>query len=438
MGSEGKTLMGKTRKLDLEQVQEITAEALRKALPEEMDLSKMSLMAVLQWGSQEVLKQAVIAEATNYLGRARYEHHGKGEPFKGERNGFRETTIDTPSGQVVYPRQRLAHAPGFKSKLHVPYMRRPEEFAEAITEMYVQGVSTRKVKLALKAVAKKAKLSSSTVSRITQKLRDEFGTWKKRDLSELKVAYLFLDAIRIGMRLENTRKDAVLVAYAVLENGDFELLSIGLGNTESGSVWEKFVADLKLRGLKDPLLTVSDGNQGVIGAIEKYLPTSYRQRCVKHKIDNVLDAIPKEKHDEARPKLNQIFYGSTSLEQAKEALKTFKREYGKIYPSAVARLENDLEQALTFYLFPSAHWKRLRTSNRLERLNLEIRRRLNVIGRHPSEDGCLSLVYGVAERYSVAKRGFKANDLVQALWRRLRNEKLEMLTQLELGLDRVA
>src|SRR5262249_11588792 len=138
---------------------------------------------------------------------------------------------------------------------------------------------------------------------------------------------------------------------------------------------------------------------------------------------------------EVRPKLNRIFYGATSLEQAKDAVIAFRREYQKIYPSAVSRLENDLEQALTFYLFPAAHWKRVRTSNRLERLNKEIRRRLDVIGRHPSENGCLALVYGTCKRYEVGKYGFKSNDIVRALWRRLRDQKLEMITQLELALE---
>jgi transposase-like protein len=314
-------------------------------------------------------------------------------------------------------------------------MRRPEEFADAVTEMYVTGVSTRKVKKALKAVAgDDVRLSRSTVSRITKRLRDEYTAWCTRSLSELKVIYIFFDAIRVGMRIGDIGKDCVLIAYAVLENGEFETLSVGLGNTESSGTWEDFIVDLKKRGLQDPLLCISDGNVGLCSMIDKYFETSYRQRCVKHKMENILNQIPKEKHGRVQPKLNRIFYGATSLEQAKQALKDFKREYGKIYPSAIARLEDDLDQSLMFYLFPSNHWKRIRTSNRLERLNKELRRRLRVIGRHPSERGCLSLVFQICKRYQENKNAFRANDLVQALWRRLRNEKLEMITQLTLDL----
>ena len=231
-------------------------------------------------------------------------------------------------------------------------MRRPEEFASAVTEMYISGVSTRKVKRALKAVTgEKARLSRSTVSRITERLRLEFKAWKTQSLKDRKFVYLFLDAIRIGMRLENTAKQAVLLAYGVLEDGSFELVSVGIGHSESDKTWEKFIVDMKTarnngltirpirtmktRGLADPLLVVSDGNHGVIHAIDSYFPTSYRQRCVKHKMDNVLDAIPKEKHDEVRPKLNRIFYGATSLEQAKDALQAFKRDCKKFCVTGV-------------------------------------------------------------------------------------------------------
>lgn len=393
------------------------------------------ILGLLKFGSQAILKQAIEEEITQHLGRESYERLKAEQAFRGERNGYRKTTIDTPIGQVIYDRQRLAGAPDFKSELHRPHMRRPEEFADAVAEMYVTGVSTRKVKKALKAVAgDDIRLSRSTVSRITKRLRDEYDTWCKRDLSELKVIYIFFDAIRVGMRIGGIGKDCVLIAYAVLENGEFETLSIGLGNTESEKTWEDFIVDLKKRKLQDPLLCISDGNMGLCSMIDKYFPTSYRQRCVKHKMENILAQIPKEKHGEVIQKLNRIFYGATSLEQAKQALKDFKREYGKIYPSAIARLEDDLDQSLMFYLFPSNHWRRIRTSNRLERMNKEIRRRLRVIGRHPSESGCLSLVFQICKRYQENKNAFRANDLVQALWKRLRDQKLEMITQLELDL----
>ena len=130
---------------------------------------------LLSFGSQALLKQAIEEEITNHLGREKYERLKADEAFRGERNGYRVTTIDTPIGALTYDRPRVTGAPDFKSAYHAPHMRRPEEFADQVAEMYVTGVSTRKVKKALKAVAgDKIKLSRSTVSRITQRLRDEY------------------------------------------------------------------------------------------------------------------------------------------------------------------------------------------------------------------------------------------------------------------------
>lgn len=167
----------------------------------------LSLIGLVQFGSSLLLKEAVAAEITAYLGCGFCKHLKAGEEFKGHRNGSRETTIDTPISQVVYDCQLLVNAPGFTSKFHTPYMRRSEAFANAVADMHVNGVSIRNVKRALKSVAtEKVRLSKSAVSRITKRLRNEFGEWKKRDLSKLPVVYLFLDAIRIHMRLESTDK----------------------------------------------------------------------------------------------------------------------------------------------------------------------------------------------------------------------------------------
>ena len=402
------------------------------AREESPNLLGMSLLAILRQGSGMLLKEAIEAEITEHLGRLRYQHS---EEFRGHRNGYQETNIDTPVGPISYERQKLAHAEGFKSRYHTPHVRRPEEFAAAVTDMYVNGVSTRKVKDALKAVSgEKIRMSKSTVSRITKKLREEFKTWQRRSLADLDVAYLFLDAIRVGMRMGGTGKDAVLVAYAILQDGSMELLAVDLGQSESDRSWGNFVGGLKARGLKDPLMVCSDGNAGVINAIDSHFQTSYRQRCLKHRSENILDAVPKEHQDRVWKLLQPIFYGASSLEQAKGFVKKFQAAFRKEFPAAVSRLESDLDQCLSFYLFPAHHWKRMRTSNKLERLNKEIRRRLNVIGRHPDELGCLSLIYAVTKKYAVSQRKFRVGDLERQLWKKLRERKVEMIEQLSLDL----
>jgi transposase-like protein len=154
---------------------------------------------------------------------------------------------------------------------------------------------------------------------------------------------------------------------------------------------------------------------------------------LKHKSENILDAVPKEDQDYLYKKLAKIFYGATSLEQSKLFIREFKKEFTNKYPTAVERLERDLEQCLTFYLFPANHWKRIRTSNKLERLNRELRRRLDVIGRHPDELGCLALIHQVAKKYSNLRLEFNASELVLKLWQRLKDDKISILQQL--GLD---
>jgi len=399
----------------------------------QLNLPGMNLMSLLQFGGDLLLKEAIAAEITAYLGRKQYQHRAEGEPFKGYRNGHQSSRIDSPIGSLEYERPKVAYAPDFQSQFHVPHMRRPEEFAAAVTDMYINGTSTRKVKESLKAITgKRARMTRSTVSRITKRLRDEFAIWKTRSLENLDVAYLFLDAIRIGMRLQSSPKDAVLIAYAIMSDGRMELLAIDLGHSESDRSWGKFVSDLKARGLKDPLLVCSDGNNGVINAIDSNFTTSYRQRCVKHREQNILDAVPKQEQEAVKKALKRIFYGATSLAQAKQFLKDFKKQFAKTYPTAMERLLTDLDQCLGYYLFPPNHWKRIRTSNKLERLNKEIRRRLKVIGRHPDEHGCLSLIYAVSQNYAKQQNRFTVTDMERAVWRNLREKKIEMLTQLEL------
>lgn len=399
---------------------------------ESPNLLGMSLLAILRQGSGLLLKEAIEAEITEHLGRLRYAH---GEEFRGHRNGHQKTQMDTSLGPIEYDRPKVAYAEGFQSRYHTPHVRRPEEFASAVTDMYVSGVSTRKVKDALKAVAgEKIRLSKSTVSRITKRIREEFKTWQRRSLAEFDVAYLFLDAIRVGMRMGGTGKDAVLVAYAILQDGSMELLAVDLGQSESDRSWGNFVNGLKARGLKDPLMVCSDGNAGVINAIDSHFTTSYRQRCLKHRSQNILDAVPPAHQDRVWKALLPIFYGASSLEQAKIFVKKFQATFRKEFPAAVSRLEADLDQCLSFYLFPAHHWKRMRTSNKLERLNREIRRRLNVIGRHPDELGCLSLIYAVTKKYAASQNKFRVGDLERQLWKKLREKKVEMIEQLSLDL----
>jgi putative transposase len=406
-----------------------------EAIDEAVIPKNLGVLALLKLGSSQLLAKAIEEEISNYLGRGFYEHRSNEDTPAGHRHGVRKTRIDTPIGSVEYDRPRVMNS-DFESQIHTPYMRRPVEFATQVCDMYVNGVSTRKVKKSLESAAgKKLSMSKSTVSRITKKLVEEFHAFQKKDLSNLKVAYLLFDAIRVGLRIGGQTLDSVMIAFAILEDGSFEVLSIGVSQSESNRSWGRFVSDLKRRGLKDPLLCITDGNLGLLNSIEENFKTSLRQRCVRHKMQNVLDAIPKEHHVELKKKLNDIFYNATSLEQAKLFAIGFKKNYIKKFPTAVSIFENDLDQCLTYYIFPRNHWKKLRTSNKIERLNLEVRRRMNAIGRHPSEEGALSLIYQVTKNYAFPQQRISVNELIHKLWQNIRTSKLEMIKQLSLDLE---
>lgn len=153
---------------------------------------------------------------------------------------------------------------------------------------------------------------------------------------------------------------------------------------------------------------------------------------MKHRTENILAKVPKENQGEVRRGLNRVFYGASSIAQAEAFVGQFRRDFGKRFPAAVEIFNEDLDQCLTYYLFPHNHWRRIRTSNSLERLNREVRRRLDVIGRHPDEEGCLALIFQVTRRYAVEQkvRSFKVTDIVKKQWAKLRVEKEAMAAEI--------
>lgn len=256
----------------------------------------------------------------------------------------------------------------------------------------MHGLSTRKVKRAISKLLEEKGLSHQNVIRISSKIVEEFNKWKRRDLSELKVIYLILDGTRLPVRAGTKDKEAVLVAWAFLEDGSRELLSVSLGNQESYNAWKGFLGDMIKRGLNEPLLTVIDGCPGLIRATRETLGSSDIQRCTKHKTENILDKVLKQDRGKVKDSIRKIFYAST-YEHAKEALEMFKREWGKKYPSALECLMEDIELCLTFYRYPYSHWKRIRTTNAVERSFREVRGRVRGIGRFKDEERALTMVY---------------------------------------------
>lgn len=378
------------------------------------------LALVAKAGARMMLRVALEEEITAFLRRDYYERI---EDANGYRSGSKPRTIKLSCGDVVIDMPQARGNP-FHSAILPPFQTRMKELEEVIPLLYMNGLSTRRVKRSLKKVLGKRGLSHTTVNIITHKVVEEFKGWKRRDLSHLKVLYLILDGIRIGVRAGTKEKEAILVAHAFLWDGSKEVLNIELGSRESYNSWKGFLDNLRERGLRNPLLIVTDGCPGLLGAIEEVFPGVEVQRCTKHRMENVLEKVLKVDRDEVKDDLRKVFYAST-YEHAKEALRIFERKWGNRYPSAVECLLNGIEACLTYYKFPYSHWKKIRTTNTLERAFREVRQRVRVIGRFKDEEKALATVWWLMKDTQERWKGIGMTEEAREILGRLQRATME-------------
>jgi transposase-like protein len=338
-----------------------------------------------------MLQVAIEAEATAFLGRG---HYRRGERARvGWRNGYEPKAVQTEAGllQFAVPQLR-GTAEAFRPKLPERLASRTPDLEALVRGMYVRGLSTQDVGALYGEAFGDTRLSKSTVSRITQRLNQDFDTWRRRDLSDLSVVYLFLDGQYHAARQGTDEKEGVLSAYALLEDGRPVLLHLDVGPRESYDAWLSFLQDLVARGLRDPLLVIMDGAPGLVKAVKRMWPHAYRQRCQVHRMRNILAKVPRLMKATMKKLVQQVFLApsyAAALKRGRDLIAKFKDRY----PAAMECLERDLEECVTYLRFPEAHHLRIRTTNRLERLNGEGRRRTKVIPRFPTERSCLSLLY---------------------------------------------
>jgi transposase-like protein len=242
------------------------------------------------------------------------------------------------------------------------------------------------------------------VSRLTQQLTQEFERWRRRDLSALKGVYLFLDGQYHAARQGTAEKEGVLAAYALLEDGRPVLLHLDLGPRESCDAWLSFLQDLSARGLGEPLLVTFDGAPGLKMAITRMWPRAWRQRCQVPKMRNILCKLPRLMQALMKRLLQQVFL-APSYEVAIKRGRALIARFRDRYSAAMECLERDLEECVTYLRFPAAHHRRIRTTNRLERLTGEGRRRTKVIPRFPTERSCLTLLFASLMTASQRWRG---------------------------------
>jgi putative transposase len=388
--------------------QELTMSELGLSLEE---LAGQPLELFAREGAKLLLMIGLEEEVTAALMRRPYER-SQGKVI-GYRNGHRDRQVSCGAGVIEVPVPRVSDTEEtFRSQLLEAWQRRSKLLEETIPLLYVEGLSTRDFKRALKSLWGESGLSRSSVSRANKALKEAFNNWRHRDLSLEEIIYLFLDGIYLGVRGNSRNKEAVLVAHGITRQGERVVLHLSLGGRESTESWKGALNDLVERDLRRPQLIVTDGNQGLLKAIKDIWPEVPRQRCAVHRIRNVLARVPKKKQDEVKKAVTRIFYAAC-LDDARDEARQFLSHYSREFPTACEVLAKHLEECLTFYRFPERHWKHIRTSNVIERSFKEVKRRTRVVGRFPNETSALVMVFSLLEeeRMKWQKVGMRAEDI---------------------------
>jgi putative transposase len=354
-----------------------------------------------------IIDEALEGEAEDALGRGYYARGAA--PGAGYRNGYRTGRLKSAEGSIAYSAPQLADRDEpFRSRIRTLLGKRTAELEALAVEMYARGLSTRDIEALLADENGQSLLSRTAVSEITERLWAEYEAFASRDLSEFEVEYLFVDGIAERLHL-GQRREAVLAAWGILADGHKALLHLAPGTKEDTASCREFFQDMRRRGLPDPLLVVSDGAPGVIRAIEECFPRALRQRCLAHKMRNLQGKVP----DDVWPELHaraRACYQAASPALARLLRDDIVTTYGRDLPSAVACLNDDFEACIAHLKFPLAHRRVIRTTNLLERLFGEERRRTKVIPHAFGERAVLKLMYAALIRAAERWRGIRMSE----------------------------
>jgi putative transposase len=366
--------------------------------------------------SVEMVLQALIdAEATEVIGAARHE---RSETRTNQRNGTRPKLVTTKAGDVEVAIPKLRHGSFFPSILE--RRRRIDRALFAVVmEAYVHGVSTRKVDDLVQALGGAAGISKSEVSRICGELDESLQAFRDRPLDHVEFPYVFLDATyvkaRSGGRIVSK---AVIVATGVARTGDREVLGVEVGDSEDGSFWIAFLRSLRTRGLTGVKLVISDAHSGLREAISSVMLGATWQRCKVHLARNVLGKVPKGSADMVAAAMRTIYAQPDAAhvhDQFDEIVTMLTRQF----PDAAAILGDARDDVLAFTTFPEAHWRKIWSTNPLERLNGEIKRRTRVVGIFPNDAAVLRLVSAVVaethDEWQDAERRYLAEHTMALL-----------------------
>ena len=377
------------------------------------------LHALLREGAKELIAKAVEAELAAFL-----DVYGDRRLDDGRRavvrNGYLpERTVQTGIGDVAVRvpkvRDRSGGGAVFRSELLPPYLKRARSVEELIPWLYLKGVSTGDYQEALSALlGDQAKgLSANTISRLKQQWLDEHRAWCRRDLSDRRYVYWWVDGVYSNVRLDD--RLCLLVVIGVTEHGHKELIAVEDGHRESEASWLELLTGLRERGLtQGPKLAVGDGAPGFWKALNKLYPDTAHQRCWVHKTANVLEKLPKSVQPKVKAALHEIWMAETREDAHKAFARTLKRFEAK-YPKAMDCLAKDREALLAFYDYPAEHWVHIRTTNPIESTFATVRLRTKRSRNCGSRETTLAMV-------------FKLLQSAQKRWKRIKGfRKLELV-----------
>ena len=352
------------------------------------EVIKGQLKELVRGSVEETLNELLEQEAEKLTQAARYERN---EVRQGYRSGHYDRNLTTTSGEVTLHMPRLKGVT-FETAIIERYRRRESSVEEALIEMYLAGVSVRRVEDITEALWG-TKVSAATISELNKKAYVHIEEWRNRPLQGGKYPYVYVDGIYLrrnwGGEYENV---AVLVAIAVNEDGYREVLGAAEGMKEDKVSWLSFFQWLKSRGLDGVRLIVGDKCLGMLEAAGEIFPEAKYQRCTVHFYRNVFSAVPRSKMKTVAQMLKAI-HAQESRKAAREKAKAVANELRAMkLKEAAKKVEDSIEETLIYYDFPSEHWLKIRTNNVIERLNREIRRRTRVVGTFPDGNSALMLV----------------------------------------------
>ena len=357
---------------------------------------------------ESILNQVLIAQAANQIGAEPYERNDERMAY---RNGFRDRQMTTRIGTITLQVPRLRNG-NFDTNLFNRYQRSEQALVLAMIEMVINGVSTRKVTAVTEELCGKT-FSRTTISSLCKQLDPIVEAFRNRPL-EKHYPFVIVDAIYIKVReFGRVRSKGLLIATGVNEEGYREVIGFQLSDSESQSSWGDFFNSLKERGLGNVDIVVSDNHKGLVSAIRKHFQDTSWQRCQTHFSRNVLDAAPKSLQKALKGLLHQM-YDAIDLENAMLIRDKMISLYGEKAPKAISILEDGFDDVMAVICLPEKYRKRLRTTNSIERLNEEIRRRERVIRIFPSEESAIRLIGALLveqdEKWSTGRKYLELDD----------------------------